>query len=135
MKKSKKPRKIGAKKLKKRISKRKPRKKVVSKKAARKSNPKKRKRVIRRGPRSRAGSLRGRVFSPEKVAELVDKGKERGFVTMAEILYFFPEMEKDVQGLENLYEVLEKGGVEVKETKGFLQIQEESGKKAAKVLE
>ena len=59
---------------------------------------------------------------PEKIEELIKKGKVRGFVTYSEILYAFPEVEKDVRGLENLYDELEKRGIEVKETQEFLEV-------------
>lgn len=62
-----------------------------------------------------------KVFLPEKIQALIKKGKERGFVTVSEILYLFPEIEKDISGLEKLYEDLEKEGIEVKEAKEFLE--------------
>lgn len=71
-----------------------------------------------------------KVFLPEKFQQLVEKGKQRGFITPAEILSFFPEIERDIKGLEKLYEDLEKEGIEVKEAKEFLEVKE---KKAAKI--
>ncbi|TET84171.1 MAG: sigma-70 family RNA polymerase sigma factor [Candidatus Nealsonbacteria bacterium] len=71
-----------------------------------------------------------KVFLPEKFQQLVKKGKQRGFITPAEILSFFPEIERDIKGLEKLYEDLEKEGIEVKEAKEFLEVKE---KKAAKI--
>jgi len=64
-----------------------------------------------------------KVFLQEKLQDLIEKGKQRGFVTISEILHFFPEIEKDIQGLENLYENLEKEGIEVKEAKEFLELE------------
>ena len=61
-------------------------------------------------------------LAPEKIEELIKKGKARGFVTYSEILYAFPEVEKDVRGLENLYDEFEKRGIEVKETQEFLEV-------------
>ena len=65
-----------------------------------------------------------KVFTPEKFQELVKKGKERGFVTYSEILYYFPEIERDIKGLEKLYEDLEKEGIEVKEVKELISVEE-----------
>jgi len=62
-----------------------------------------------------------KVFFSEKIEALIKKGKERGFVTISEILHFFPKIEDDVSGLEKLLERLESEGLEVKETKGFLE--------------
>jgi len=65
----------------------------------------------------------------EKIEELIGKGAGRGFVTYSEILHYFPEIEKNIEGLEELYGELEKRGIEVKETREFLDI-EENGKPA-----
>jgi len=62
-----------------------------------------------------------KVFTPEKLQKLIEKARARGFITYSEILYFFPEIEKDISGLDMLYETLEKEGIEVKETKEFLE--------------
>ena len=55
---------------------------------------------------------------------LIQKGASRGFVTFSEILSSFPEIEKDMQGLEELYLELEKKGIEVKEAREFLEVRE-----------
>jgi len=68
-----------------------------------------------------------KVFLPEKFQKLLEKGRERGFVTISEILFFFPEVERDIKGLDNLYEDLEKAGIEVREAKELLP---EPGKEA-----
>ena len=62
-----------------------------------------------------------KVFFSEKIEALIKKGKERGFVTISEILHFFPQIEDDIPGLEKLLERLENEGLEVKESKGFLE--------------
>lgn len=65
-----------------------------------------------------------KVFTPEKVNEFLLKFKKRGFVTFAEILEFFPDLENDIKGLENLFDELEKNGIDVIEKKEFLKIPE-----------
>ena len=87
--------------------------------------PRRKATFVRDRPRKRTSSQLSKVFLTEKIQELLEKGRARGFVTMAEILNFFPEIEKDVKGLERLYDNLEQEGVEVKETKGFLMTEEE----------
>ena len=100
----------------------------------RKKNKKKRKRkfrVRRRGPkkpRTRASTVRGKVFLPEKLQSLMEKGKQRGFITFSEILSFFPGIERDIKGLEKLYENLEKNGIEIKEAREFLEVTEKPKK-------
>ncbi|OGZ97083.1 MAG: RNA polymerase sigma factor RpoD [Candidatus Sungbacteria bacterium RIFCSPLOWO2_02_FULL_54_10] len=51
---------------------------------------------------------------------LLGRGRERGFVTYAEILYYFPMIEDDVLLLEDLYERFEKEHIEVLESKEFI---------------
>ena len=60
------------------------------------------------------------MFSQERIDLLIQKVKQRGFVTYSEILAFFPDLEKDIMGLENLWDILEKEGIEVKEARGLL---------------
>jgi RNA polymerase primary sigma factor len=86
--------------------------------------PKRKKVVLKRKFKLKPGRPK-KVFLEDKLQQLIKKGKERGFVTPSEILYFFPEVEKDIKGLEKLYENLEKSGIEVKEAKEFLEIEEE----------
>lgn len=64
----------------------------------------------------------GKVFTIEKIKSLFDKVRKRGFVTTSEILHFFPDIERDINGLENLLEELEKEGIDIKETRDLLQI-------------
>ena len=93
----------------------------------------KRKVIRRKRNIKRTGGRPKKVFFPEKTEQLMQKARERGFVTYSEILYFFPEIQDDLRGLENLYEMLEKEGIEVKETKDFLSLEEETKKKVKEV--
>jgi RNA polymerase primary sigma factor len=99
-------------------SKKKKTRKAIKKKV-RKSRSRKRKKK-----KSSKSAGRRKVFNLDDFQPLIDKGKERGFVTYSEILYAFPEVEKDINGLEKLYDVLEKQGVEIKEAKEFLSIED-----------
>jgi len=89
---------------------------------------KKRKKLVRKKRISRKkkkiiSGKRERIFPQEKIDVLMKKGKERGFVTFSEILYFFPNLERNISGLENLYEALEKHGIEIKGTKELLEVE------------
>jgi len=103
------------------------RKKITKQKKRKKLPPTLKKKIKSGRPRRRKISLRGRpkkVFFEDRLQKLIQKGKERSFVTPSEILYFFPEVEKDIKGLDKLYETLEKEGIEIKEAKEFLEIEE-----------
>ena len=98
---------------------------------------KERRQPLRRKRRKKFKVPRGRpkkVFLPEKFQKLLEKGRERGFVTPSEILFFFPEVERDIKGLDNLYEGLEKEGIEVREAKELLpEVEKEKAAAAPEV--
>jgi len=77
---------------------------------------------------------RKQIVTKEKIKALIEKGKERGFVTPAEILHFFPKIERDVEGLDNIYEKLEREGIEVKEAREFLELEKSPEEKRVKEL-
>ncbi|PIV65296.1 MAG: RNA polymerase sigma factor RpoD [Candidatus Nealsonbacteria bacterium CG01_land_8_20_14_3_00_12] len=87
----------------------------------------------KRHPPTTLPRRRAPVFRPEKFQQLVGKGKQRGFVTFSEILAFFPEVEKDIKGLEKLYDDLEKEGIEIKEAKEFLETEKLTKKEFRRV--
>ncbi len=62
----------------------------------------------------------------EKAVELIQKGKDRGFVTYDEILKMFPHIEDDVIFLEDLYNTLSVAGVDVLEGGGLLDFNKDA---------
>src|SRR3990167_8641358 len=62
------------------------------------------------------------VVREEDIQGLIEKAKQRGFVTYSEIIYAFPEIEKDVEGLERLYQRLEEEGIQVQEVRQYLDV-------------
>lgn len=55
-----------------------------------------------------------------KAIELMKIGRERGYITYDEILKYFPQIEKDVPFLDELYERFEIAGIDVLTTGGML---------------
>ncbi len=55
--------------------------------------------------------------------ELLFRGKQRGFVTEDEIIHILPDVEQDLEGLENLYERLETSGVRVVGSEEMLKLE------------
>jgi len=88
---------------------------------------------IRRKPSSSRLRISRKIFTQEKIDELFAKSKKRGFVSTSEILYFFPDLEKDINGLEDLFEELDKEGIDVRETREFLNIEDNSTEKGLSV--
>ncbi|OHA64341.1 MAG: RNA polymerase sigma factor RpoD [Candidatus Wildermuthbacteria bacterium RIFCSPHIGHO2_01_FULL_48_27b] len=67
----------------------------------------------------------------EDIQALIEKSRQRGFVTYSEILYAFPDIEKDITGLERLYQRLEEEGITVQEVRQYLDVgvsEEEKGR-------
>ncbi len=64
-------------------------------------------------------SKKERVFE-ERVRQVISRGQQRGFVTETEILKFFPDVEKDIAELEQLYEKLDEADIRVEESKEFI---------------
>ncbi len=67
-------------------------------------------------------ALRAKAAEVERtIAELIRRGRNRGFVTYSEILAAFPAIEEDIPLLEDLYQRFEDGNVEVIETRDLLE--------------
>ncbi|MEI7750093.1 MAG: RNA polymerase sigma factor RpoD [Candidatus Moraniibacteriota bacterium] len=75
----------------------------------------------------------------EAFEEIVNRGKQRGFVTEDEIIHILPDVETDLDALERLYGKLEEAGVRVVTSDEMLKVETEqiaesfeSGKAAKK---
>ena len=90
--------------------------KKATKKEAKKVTVKRKKKVIS-------------VISPERLDELIKKGKTRGFITFGEILNFFTNIEDNIMELDSMFEKLEQLSIEVKESRGYLDTTEPPKKK------
>jgi len=108
-----------------------------------------RKKIAKRPISKKRGLTRGKnrkkssKLSESAILALIEKGKHRGFVTQSEVLNSFPEVEKDIKGLEMLYERLESSNINIiesgrvfeegknKEYEEKKKIQDEFGESAA----
>ncbi len=100
----------------------KPVKKVTSKRKVVKVVPKKvvRKTVAKPRPPVKKTLSRAEKVLELKAAELMQMGRERGYVTYDELLRSFPEIEKDIRFLDNLYERFSVAGIDVLQSGGML---------------
>jgi RNA polymerase primary sigma factor len=64
-----------------------------------------------------------------KAVKLLEKGKDRGFITYDEVLKEFPNIESDVDFLDELYTKLSTSGVDIVEGGGLLDMDSISGPK------
>lgn len=58
------------------------------------------------------------------IQALTKRGRERGFVTYSEILYYFPTIEEDIMLLEDLYSRFEKENIQILESREFIESDE-----------
>ncbi len=65
----------------------------------------------------------------QKATKLIQKGRDRGFVTYDEILKEFPQIENDIVFLDELYTKLSTANVDVLEGGGLLEVEDLSVKK------
>ena len=98
------------------VKKAKPAPKKVTKKAAKVKPVKRKKKVIN-------------VITPEKLDGLMKKGRTRGFVTFSEILTYFPNIEENMNELEDMFSKMEQASIEIKESRGYLDVEEGAVKK------
>jgi len=99
-----------------------PRKAVAKK---RKSPPKKtpskvKKTKAAKSPKKTVRRKSKKLITEEQIQKVIDKGKERGFITNSELLQIIPNIEEDISGLENVYECLRKINIRVVESIEFL---------------
>lgn len=95
-------------------------KKVVTKKAVKKVKEKIKAPKVAVVKTPKLPKDKKREAALRKANDLITKGRARGFVTYSEILKEFPQIEDDIVFLEELYEKLSEGGVDVLEGGGLL---------------
>ncbi len=92
----------------------KPKKKAIKKPARKKAAPKAK-------PKATAAGVKREAGLEESLAELIERGKHKGFVTNFEILDYFQRIEKDLEYLEEVYSGLDQAGIKVVEVESLIQ--------------
>ena len=72
------------------------------------------------------------LINEEKIKELINRGRERGFVTEAELIKLIPKIEEDIAGLERIYDELKENNIKIIESIEFLETFSENNKKIIK---
>ncbi len=123
----------------KKVSKKSPKKKVVKGTKARSAAKKTASRPAKRVS-GRTGQKAGKAAKPAKagkpaaakraelnksqLAELIERGRSRGYVTDTEVLHYFPNIEEDVSFLDEVYSTLDKTNIKVIETSQLITVPE-----------
>ncbi len=100
----------------KKSSKKKPLKKKAGSKPTKRKTGRGRPKIKRAKTAKAAGAKVAKAFSEDKILKLIERGRHRGFITEAEILHTFPNVEKNIEGLERLYERLEAANINIIDT-------------------
>lgn len=101
-------------------------KKKIQKKASERQFVKKEKKAEKAEKIKKPASLKEKKELKIKLIEsLIEKGKQRGFITEDEIIHAMPEVEKEVENLEILYEKLESSGIRIASSDELLKIEVE----------
>jgi RNA polymerase primary sigma factor len=94
-------------------------KKITAKKpTAKKAAPKPKKAVVKKVVPLKLN--KNQKMLEAKASELMRLGRERGYVTFDEILKYFPQIEKDVPFLDEMYERFGIAGIDVLQSGGML---------------
>ncbi len=64
-------------------------------------------------------------INESQLVELIERGKERGYVTDTEVLHYFPKIEQDVDFLDVIYRRLEEKSIKVIETTQLIDVPKE----------
>ncbi|MBU4030563.1 sigma-70 family RNA polymerase sigma factor [Patescibacteria group bacterium] len=81
------------------------------------------KKAIRKKPRK--PRAKKELITEKQIEELIQKGKEKGFVTNSELLRIIPKVEDDIDGLERVYDRLKDVSIKVVESVDFLDASNE----------
>ena len=76
--------------------------------------------------------IKNREKYEDKLTELIERGRPKGFVTDLEIIDHFPRIEEDPSFLDRVYDALEKENIKVVEVESLIQSGEEISKKELK---
>ncbi|MEX0919079.1 MAG: sigma-70 family RNA polymerase sigma factor [Candidatus Paceibacterota bacterium] len=92
----------------------------VKKKVATNPKAKVKERPVGRRSKSVTGVKLNKQEVEHRVQLLIQKGRQRGFITFSELLKEFPAIENDIIFLEDLYAQFEEAGIDVLEEGGLL---------------
>ncbi|MBI2025135.1 MAG: sigma-70 family RNA polymerase sigma factor [Candidatus Harrisonbacteria bacterium] len=76
----------------------------------------------RKKPKKLTKKEKKRELDLQALQELIERGRNRGFVTDTEVLHYFPHVEEDVSFLEEIYDRLEQVNIKVVETEQLIEL-------------
>ena len=110
-----------------------PKKSKVNKKPA-KTTSNKSKVVKKLGNKTSKSGAKKAALNEQQLKDLIDRGRERGYVTDTEVLHYFPHVEEDVTFLEQIYDSLDKANIKVIETSQLIDVPSDKNEISEKEL-
>lgn len=98
-----------------------PKKKIVKAKPAKKIAAKHPPKPSKKPAKLTAKQEKVREEYQKQLEDLIHRGRGRGFVTAAEVLNYFPDIERDVAFLDEVYTRLDREGIKVQETNSLIK--------------
>lgn len=80
------------------------------------------KKLAKKGGAATVKGAKKAALNEQQLRDLIDRGRERGYVTDTEVLHYFPNVEEDVSFLEKIYDSLEKAQIKVVETSQLISV-------------
>lgn len=96
-------------------------KKILSKKRKSSKKEKKSSNVVLKNKKTESAKKEKRDI----LNDFVYRGKQRGFVTEDEIIHIFPDAEKNIEQIENLYDKLENAGIKILNSDDIIKVETE----------
>ncbi|MBU1292250.1 sigma-70 family RNA polymerase sigma factor [Patescibacteria group bacterium] len=84
-------------------------------------------------PKVKRASGKKVLITDEKINDLINRGRERGFVTESELLKLAPKIEQDITGLERVYDELKENNIDIVESVEFLEVNSKPIKESGSV--
>jgi len=80
--------------------------------------------VSKKEARKTAKSFDKKESTDKQIEELLNRGKSKGFVTEEEIIHIFPDIEDDIEKLEEIYDQLEQKNIKIETAVDAIDISE-----------
>lgn len=97
-----------------------------------KEEKKEKKKTVKKTSKKIAQRKKKKDIVEAKIKDLIEKNKNKGFVTEKDILYYFPNIESNIDLLEKIAERLEIAGIEIKSSGELWGLNEEISEESIK---
>lgn len=98
--------------------------KIRPRRKTKKTKKIRRRRIVRK--RARQKRSKKKLITDEVIKKLIAKSRGRGFITEQEIIKTVPHLERDIEGIEELYDKLRDAHIQILEKKDYIEFEEKA---------